>query len=551
MDRVAEKTGQILVGARLISEEQLEIALESQLESGLPLGQALLDLGFITEDELARTLAVQKGLQLIDLANYKIEPLAATSISEKIARRYSVVPVGFEDGHLLVAMANPLNVHAMDDIAVITGYPVEPMVATESDIAAAIDKLFMSDESVQEVVDVAAEAASDTEEEEQLSIGVEGAPVVKLTNRLILQALSQRASDIHIEPEQNRVQVRYRIDGVLQDATELPKRIQAAVISRIKIMSELDISERRIPQDGRTTLSIAGKDVDLRIATLPGIYGENVTIRILRKGQSMYSLAQLGMSKDNMRKYRINYTKPHGAILATGPTGCGKTTTLYGTLAEINTRDRKIITVEDPVEYEISGITQVQVNVRAGLTFANGLRAIVRNDPDIIMVGEIRDTETAEIAIRSALTGHLVLSTLHTNDAAGALTRMVDMGIAPFLITSSIRCVIAQRLVRRLCDECREPYPLSEALPGAAEDATVYRPKGCACCMGTGYKGRLGLFEMMVVSDQIARACLAGSSGDELERIALSQGMTSMFDDGIERVREGATSIEEVMRVLA
>lgn len=553
MEYVRERLGQILLGAGVISDEQLSVALEIQRETGKPLGRVLQELGMISEELLARTLAVQKGLKLINLLDYDVNIKAATLIPEKLARKHNVLPVGFSDSHLVLAMSDPLDVNAMDDVTVITGYAVEPIVTTESDIVAAINQYLVSERSVKEAVAKATEDVKRPEAiEEKPSAVAEEVPIVKLTNRIILQAVTQGATDIHFEPGADKIKVRYRVDGVLKEVMDLPKRIQQAVASRFKIMSDIDITEKRIPQDGRTGMNVAGRDVDFRVATLPTIHGENVILRILGKGSQLLTLEQIGMDEEMLGRFRGSYRRPHGSILATGPTGCGKTSTLYATLNELNVPQRKIITVEEPVEYEMPGIAQVPVNVRAGLSFAAGLRAILRCDPDIVMVGEVRDLETAQIAIRAALTGHLVLSTLHTNDAAGALTRLTDMGVEPFLITSSVAVVVAQRLARRLCEFCKEQYSLSEVYPAAGqEDITAYREKGCRKCLGTGYKGRVGLFEVMIMTDKIGRACLDRQSSEEIAGIAASQGMRTMFDDGLEKVKRGTTSIEEVMRVLA
>lgn len=552
-----ERIGTILLRANLITEEQLGKALEVHREGGQPLGKVLIDLRMITEEQLARALAKQKNLPVTNLNEYDINLQAVNLVPEAIARRHMVLPIGFEDGQLVLAMANPLDVHAIDDLRVLTRYDIKPVVCTESEINSAISQYLRG--SVEQVVEsVAAEARKREKAEEKPVEVATDAPVAKLVDSVISQAVTKEASDIHVEPQEKDFKIRYRVDGVLHDVMTLPKPVQAGLISRLKIMSNLDIAEHRLPQDGRCGLNISNKQIDLRVATLPTVYGENITIRILDKSKALFKLEELGFQPDTLGRYRASFLKPYGAILVTGPTGSGKSTTLYATLNVLNSPEKKIITIEDPVEYRLPGILQIQINPLAGLTFARGLRSIVRCDPDIIMVGEIRDLETAKIAIESALTGHLVLSTLHTNDAPTALTRLIEMGVEPFLVSSSIDCVLAQRLARKLCKYCKEEYtPPKGVLEELGvthrprEKMKLYRPKGCRRCLNTGYKGRIGVYEVMVMSEEIEWLCAERRSADEIRRVAIKEGMRTLRDDGLEKAKQGLTSLEEIMRVVA
>lgn len=548
-----ERIGDILLRANLVSQEQLEAALEGQKASGKQLGRILVDMGVISENQLAEVLAKQKNLLLVNLAEYDINLAAATSIQEQVARRHRVIPINYDDGKLVLAMANPLDVHAIDDVRVLTHRQVVPVVSTESDIVNAINR-YLRGSVEQAVRTVTAEAEEEAREEEVPEEELE-APVVKIVDSIVSEAVAREASDVHIEPQEKDFRVRYRIDGVLHEIMTMPKSIQAGIVSRFKIMSNMDIAEHRIPQDGRCSLVIDGKGVDFRLASLPSVYGENMTIRILDTARALFKLEELGFMPQTLEKYKKSYTKPYGTILVTGPTGSGKSTTLYATLNVLNSPEKKIITVEDPVEYRLPGIIQIQINPRAGLTFARGLRSIVRSDPDIIMVGEIRDLETAKIAIESALTGHLVLSTLHTNDAPSALTRLVEMGLESFLVTSAVDCVLAQRLARKLCAYCKEPYsPPGEVLAEAGipyEDGiTLYRAKGCSRCFNTGYKGRIGVYEVMLMSENIEMLCIERRSSDEIKAAAIREGMKTLREDGLEKVKQGITSLEEMMRVV-
>ncbi len=559
MKESRKQLGDLLVAQGVIKQEQLDEALKTQKESGEPLGRVLVKTGLVTEADLLRILANQLGLEYVDLNEYKIDLSAVSLIPERIAKKNVVLPIGFEDDKLIVAVANPTDVFIFDDLRMMTGFEVRPVVSTKEDIIASINKYARADQLVGEGMDeLTREVAGDEEEEEAVAATVDEAPIVKLANLIINQGINDRASDIHIEPQEKDVRVRYRIDGVLHEIMTPPKRVQAGLISRIKIMSDLNIAETRVPQDGRIGLNVAGRAVDLRVATLPTVYGEKIVMRILEKESIMIDLKDLGFLPDTLERYQSSFKKPYGAILITGPTGSGKTTSLYAALNVLNQIEKKIITVEDPVEYKLPGVIQVQINARVGLTFAAALRSILRNDPDIVMIGEIRDRETALISVESALTGHLVLATLHTNDAPQALTRLTEMGIEPFLSASAVDCVVAQRLARKLCKSCKEAYtPDEEALKAAGfpfekgEKLTFYKPVGCGKCKGSGYKGRLGIYEVMLVSETIEKLSVERASSDEIGRQAVIEGMSTLKDDGFEKVRQGTTSLEEVLRVVA
>ncbi len=552
--------GALLIREGLLTEAQLDAALADQGRSGKQLGRILIESGTISETDLVKALAKQVGLEYFELADATIDPSAVALVSESIARRYQAIAVGWDDGKLIVAMADPSNVFALDDIRAITGYEVKTVVASPTELAATIDRYFRLDTEV----DTIAQAAADEYAEDDLSSVsevVEDAPIVKFVNLLITQAVSDRASDIHVEPTEHDLRIRFRIDGVLHEVMRSPRSIQAGVISRLKVMADINIAERRIPQDGRISMKVAGRSVDLRVATLPIVYGEKVVMRILDKGQALLRLEDLGFLPETLDRFATAYRKPYGTILVTGPTGSGKSTTLYATLNILNEAHRNIITVEDPVEYRLAGINQVQVHNKAGLTFANALRSILRSDPDIVLVGEIRDRETAVIAVEAALTGHLVLSTLHTNNAASTPMRLVEMGVEPFLVTSAIDCVVAQRLARRLCDHCKEPYQPEESelveagwpvdeLSGN-DWPTLHRAVGCSSCGRTGYRGRFGIHEVLLMSEEMERLIIQRSSTEEMAKTAEMQGMIPLRADGLRKVSLGLTSLEEVFRVVA
>lgn len=542
--------GRILLRQNLITDEDLAKALLEQEKNGKPLGRILIEMGVIQEEALIAVLALQAGIPFVDLTEVTIDRTAIALVDEKVARKWNIIPVAFEEDHLIVAMNNPANVMAIDEIRIKTGYSVTPVVSTKSDISEAINQQYGMAFNIEET-DVSMEA-------EGLDIKevVEDAPIVKLANLIIVKACELGSSDIHIEPQERDLRVRYRTDGVLHEVMRLPKRIQPSILSRFKIMASMDIAENRKPQDGHTNIQIAGRVIDFRVATLPTVHGERIVLRILEKQSIMIDLDTLGFSKRDLNKFQSVYQRPYGTILVTGPTGSGKSTTLYATLNILNTSEKNIVTIEDPVEYRLKGLNQIQINPKADLTFARGLRSILRASPDIIMVGEIRDKETAQIAIEAALTGHLVLSTLHTNDAPGAISRLVEMGIESFLVSSAITVVQAQRLARKLCKNCREEYkpdikalqdigfPLNDGVP------KLYRPKGCNKCNKTGYKGRMGLYEIMLVDEKIQRMTVEGASTDEIKEVAIQNGMHTLLQDGFEKVKEGATSIEEVLRVV-
>jgi type IV pilus assembly protein PilB len=556
--RKPKQLGQILIEQGLITEEQLQAALEVHHRTPKSLGRVLIDMGLIREADLVRALAEQVGLEFVDLSEVQIDPAAAALLPETLARRYRALPIGERDGKLLVAMSDPANVYALDDIRAITNRDVQPVVATASDVEQAIARFSQLDGQVEQLASEAA-SALEAEGEEDLEAAVEDAPIVKLVNAIMTQAVADRASDVHIEPQEKDVRVRFRVDGVLHEAMpRAPKAIQNGLISRLKVMADVNIAEKRIPQDGRISMKVGGRQLDLRVATLPTVWGEKVVIRILDKTQALIKLEDLGFLDDAYKRYEEAFRRPYGAILVTGPTGSGKSTTLYATLNILNSIDRNIITVEDPVEYRLPGVNQIQVNPKAGLTFASALRSILRADPDIVLIGEIRDKETAMIAVEAALTGHLVLSTLHTNDAPSAITRLIEMDVETFLVASAIDCVVAQRLARKLCERCKEAYrPEPAELLEAGypewqvpEISQLFRPVGCQSCAKTGYRGRIGLYEVMPMSEEIERLTVERASSDEIKAVAIQQGMQTLKQDGLEKVRMGITSIEEVARVV-
>lgn len=555
--------GKILLQRKLTNEEKLDIALKEQSAMGLHrrrLGEILLSLGFVSEQDILGALSFQLGIKYLPFSEFPKTIPEDSYPTVKFMKQYKLVPIGSEGNVLKIAMADPLDEYAINTLRVFTNKSLEIYLSSEKDIMEAIEQYFSSDVQMTTIME------GMREEEAEALAGIEmqedvhhlrdmafDAPIVKLVNMLITRAVEGRASDIHIEPFENNVKVRYRIDGALNEIESLPRKIQAAVISRVKIMSRMNIAERRLPQDGRIKLRVSGRDIDIRVSTIPTIFGESVVMRILDKGSALIVLEHLGFPENTLEKYKTLITIPYGMLLVTGPTGSGKTTTLYASLSKINSIDKKIITIEDPIEYQIEGINQIHVKPKIGLTFANGLRHIVRQDPDIIMVGEIRDVETAEIAIHSALTGHLVFSTLHTNDAAGAVTRLLDMGIEGFLVASSLVGVLAQRLVRVICLTCKKPFvpehEILEKMGTGTFDFTAYHGTGCEECRYTGYRGRTGIFELMVMTEEIRRLVLERASADAIRQTAISQGMQTLRECGWQKVRQGITTIEEVLRV--
>ena len=557
-----KQLGDILLEEGLVTEGQLMAALDEQVTRGESLGRVLVEIGMLTEAQLVQALARQVGMDFVELTDYPVDRTAVAALPGAVCRRYTVLPVGFADGALLLAMSNPGNVVAVDDVRAISGLQVRPVVATHDDLVAAIDRYCRADEEIDELASALEEESSALQEMDLSQVGdfvEDDAPIVRFVNLLVTQAIQDRASDIHVEPSEHDVLVRYRIDGVLHEIQRAPKQIQNGVISRLKIMSDIDIAERRKPQDGRMSVTHNGRKIDLRVATLPTVWGEKVVMRILDNSTASLDLRELSFLEDNLEVYHASYTKPYGMILVTGPTGSGKSTTLYATLNAVSRPEINVITVEDPVEYRLPGINQVQVNPKAGLTFASALRSILRSDPDVVLIGEIRDHETAQIAIEAALTGHLVLSTLHTNDAPSAVTRLIEMGIEPFLVGSALDCVVAQRLARRLCPKCKEAYQPAEVELIAARFPwnpgepvpTLYRPAGCSACSRTGYKGRMALHEVMRVTESIERLAVSHASAAEIGASARSEGMVSLRDDGWTKVLLGETSVEEILRVVA
>ena len=558
MSQRPKALGELLLEEGLITQERLAEANDQAKRAGRTLGRILIELGYLTEADLFAFLARRMGLEFVDLGEAQIDPAATSLIPEALAKRYKALPIGFDDdGKLVVAMSDPANVLAIDDIRALTGKEVRPVVATAADIMAAIGRMSRLDSAIEAPV-ASDDTSGDPIDISSVTEASDDAPVVRLVHLIITQAVSDRASDIHIEPQERDLRIRFRVDGVLHEILRQPRSMQAGVISRLKIMAEMDIAERRIPQDGRMGLVVQGKAIDLRVASLPTVYGEKVVMRILDKSSILLKLEDLGFSEGNYSRFKESYTKPYGMILVTGPTGSGKSTTLYATLNILNSIDRNIITVEDPVEYRLGGINQIQTNVKAGLTFASALRSILRADPDVVLIGEVRDRETAQISIEAALTGHLVLTTLHTNDAPSAVSRLIEMGIEPFLVASAVDAVLAQRLARRLCDNCKEPYvPTREALlenrfPIGENDEIpkLYRPIGCVKCAKTGYRGRLAVHEVMTMTEGIERLVVERRSTDDISRLAVEQGMEVLRFDGMTKVKLGLTSLEEIQRVI-
>ena len=521
----------------------------------------LVEKGLVTEVQLASARAAQAELPFVELVDFPVDRTAVSLVPASVCRRYQVLPIGVIGDVLTIAMVDPGDVFALDDVRAASRMQVKPVVAAPSDLKAAIDRFHRADGELSDLTSAIEEESSGQELAlaSQNEPQEDDAPIVRFVNLLISQGIQDKASDIHIEPAEYEMHVRYRIDGVLHEMQSAPKAIQNGVISRLKIMSDIDIAERRKPQDGRMSVSHGGRKIDLRVATLPTVWGEKVVMRILDNTSSSLAIENLALLPRNFETYRQSYTKPYGMILVTGPTGSGKSTTLYTTLQTVAKPEINVITVEDPVEFRMAGINQVQVNPKAGLTFASALRSILRSDPDVVLIGEIRDHETAQIAIEAALTGHLVLSTLHTNDAPSAITRLTEMDIEPFLVGSALDCVVAQRLARRLCDRCKTSYeddPQRLAALGFYFDPnqpmpTLYRPVGCTNCSNTGYRGRIALHEVMAVSEEIERLAVTRASAAEISRTAQAQGMATLRMDGWAKVQHGFTSVEEIMRVVA
>ncbi len=554
-----KKLEEALLKKKIVSKETLEKAKKESKETRKPLREILVEENILTEEEIVVILAEITGIPYLDISDYVIDKDIIKLVSEQLARKSFLMPLFRVENNLTVAMADPTDILAIDRIKTKCKCDIEPVFATKDSIKTAINQYYGTSGTLEEVIGKIDARSMGLKEGEEIDIRrlkdvVKETPVVKIVNFLISQAVQEKASDIHIEPEQDRLMVRYRVDGILHDAPNPPKYLQPAVISRIKILANMDIAETRAPQDGRFNVKVEGKDIDIRVSVFPTVNGENVVLRLLDKTTALFSLSQLGFSTETLKRYEALIRSPYGIILVTGPTGSGKTTTLYSSLNIINSPEKNIITIEDPVEYQLPLIRQSQVNPKANLTFASGLRSILRQDPDIIMVGEIRDVETAEISVQAALTGHLVFSTLHTNDATGALSRLTDMGVEAFLISSSVAGILAQRLVRKICENCKEPHkPPPEILKklefkGNAP-STFYKGKGCKKCKSTGYKGRIGIFELLLMNDKIRDLVVKQASSSEIKQEAVKEGMVTMMEDGLEKVRNGVTTLEEVLQV--
>jgi len=558
------KLGDVLVQAGAITAEQLDQALAKQKGKNIPLGEALVELGFITEEKFLTSLANQLKIPYLDMQGVKISQDAIRKVQESVARKHKVIPISIENGSLKLAMTDPLNIFAVDEVTIQSGMDVITVLAAESDIERAIQEQYGVAASIKAAVKSLGVQEEKKEEaatlvsggDQPATLDATEAPVAKLVEMILKQALDDGASDIHIEPTEDSLNIRYRIDGVLFETTKPPKAVESALISRIKVLAKMDIAETRAPQDGGFSAKLGPKEIELRVSTCPTIHGENMVLRILDKSKLLVDLQGSGLMGASLEKYHTLLEKPYGVILVTGPTGSGKTTTLYGSLAKLNSPTRNIKTIEDPVEYRLEGIRQTQVNPKANITFATGLRSLMRQDPDIIMVGEIRDTETAEIAIQAALTGHLVLSTLHTNDTPGALSRLSDLKIEPFLLASSIVGVLAQRLVRKICKQCKVQHDASEEelkvlFPkGDRQPVTLYRGEGCKACKKSGYSGRMGIFEVLVITDEIRELVLQKAAPMSIRKKAVeTQDMKSLREDAISKVLGGYTTVEEVKRV--
>ncbi len=568
VETLKKRLGDILIEEKLLTEEQLSQALYEQRRTGKPLAVILIGTDVVSEEDIVITLSEQLGIPHLRVESYEIPAEVLAEVPEGIARRYHLIPVAKTGNSLTIAMSDPLNIVAVDDVRMLTGHEIETVVSLDSEVKKAIDRYYAGKEvDMDDFEDILRDAEADlvtlAEDKEEIDISHlkeegEQAPVIRLVNLTLVNAIKEGASDIHIEPFEKILRIRYRIDGILSEAQPPPKSLQAAIVSRIKILSELDIAERRVPQDGRFRIRYAGREIDFRVSTLPTYFGEKVVMRILDKGALTLDLNKLDFEEQPLQDFREALSRPNGIILITGPTGSGKTTTLYSALHLLNTEDVNIVTVEDPVEYELEGINQVQVKPEVGLTFAAGLRSILRQDPDIVMVGEIRDEETADVAVKAALTGHLVLSTLHTNDAPGAITRLIDMGMEPFLISSSMVLAAAQRLVRRTCPDCKQSYRVPQQVleraqlhiePG--EEVVLAKGKGCKRCNDTGYKGRVALLEGLKVNEEIQDLIMASASTGDIKRKAIECGMLTLRQVGLRKALEKKTTLEEVLRVTA
>lgn len=561
VDTGVDKTWDILLYQGKVTEDQVQQALEVQKGTSADLGKIMVSLGFISEADLAQVHAKRLGLEYVELSERDVDRDVVSLVPERVLRKYGVLPLRIaRTRRLVVAMSDPTNLYAIEDLRMISGYEIISVVATEDEIRQTQAKIFATGEQITKILE---EAAGDgVEDDTEIDLGIEVSPdekpVIRLVSSVLQHAVGDGASDIHIEPRANEVMVRFRVDGVLREVMSIPLKLRNSMISRLKLMGELNIAEKRVPQDGRFSVKMGDQRIDLRVASLPTAHGEKVVLRLLDVTRIEANLGKLGFEQKDYKRYEEIFRRPYGAILVTGPTGSGKSTTLYATLSELNSPEKNIITVEDPVEYKIAGLNQVQINPRAGLTFASGLRSILRADPDVVMIGEIRDQETAKISVEAALTGHLVLATMHTNDAAGALSRLTEMGVEPFLTSSAVDCVIAQRLVRKLCERCREPVEIErEILEGmrfpfelASEEPRFHRAAGCRRCGGSGYRGRTGIYEVMVISEEIRQLILRRASAGEISRAAEREGMVRLRDDGLLKAARGVTTIEEALKTL-
>ncbi|BES65344.1 ATPase, T2SS/T4P/T4SS family [Gottschalkiaceae bacterium SANA] len=552
------RLGDLLIENGIITDDQLKDALSTQKRNGGKLGETLQDLGFVTENEIINTLVYQQGIDYINLDKYKFDLEVVYFVPEKIARKYTVLALKKDGNQLTVTMEDPLNVFAIEDLHIISGYEIKVAISKKEKIMKYINQLYTNitaQSAIDEIVDEFSveEVKQESLSTEDLANSIDNAPIVRLVNTVITQAVNLKASDIHIEPNASEVRVRVRVDGILREIMHPDLASLPAIVARIKIMSSMDIAERRIPQDGRIELVVNNKGIDLRVSTLPTVYGEKVVIRILDRSVSLRSVEELGLMEESVNSFHRLISGQNGIILVTGPTGSGKTTTLYAILNELNTASKNIVTLEDPVEYKLHGINQVQVHEKAGMTFAKGLRSILRQDPDTIMVGEIRDNETAEIAIKAAITGHLVLSTIHTNSALSTVTRLTDMGIPSYMVASSLKGIIAQRLVRRLCPHCKEAYESSEFEVRSLEldePRTLYRKKGCFECGGTGYEGRTAVYEIFLLDEYARSLVYTGMQEDEMLNLLKRRGYLTLKDSCIELIKVGITSVDELNRVL-
>ena len=559
----ATKVLEVLVSEGKVSVEHIQRALEAQKSDPRELEKVMVSLGFISETDLAQAWAKRLRLGYVELTERDVDRDVLGLIPARVLRKHGVLPLRIDhDRRLVVAMSDPSNIFALEDLRIISGYDIAPVVATEKDVRRTQAKVLAIGEEVTKILEEAAGAS--VEDNAELDLGIEVSPdekpIIRLVSSILQQALGDGASDIHIEPRAKKLAVRMRVDGVLREAMSIPRKLQNGVIARLKILGDLDIAERRMPQDGRFSVKLSGQKVDMRVASLPTVHGEKIVLRLLDTSSVEVDLTKLGFSPTTLERYEEIFRRPYGTILVTGPTGSGKSTTLYATLEELNSPDKNIITVEDPVEYRMHEINQIQVNPKAGLTFASALRSILRADPDILMIGEVRDFETAKIAVEAALTGHLVLATLHTNDAPGALTRLTDMGVEPFLTASAVDCVIAQRLARRLCEKCKEPVKLEEEILAGLQfpfeqspqrGFSFHKASGCAWCGGSGYRGRIGTFELMTVTEKLKEAILHRASASEIGRVAEEEAMVRLRDDGLLKAARGLTTIEEVLRTVS